>query len=158
MLTVSWFAVVSSRCSHLVSDMIMQKISKLANIWHLVNFKLDITFWMLVTEWCLKYLYVRLILISHKASNSQKKYIDPHLDHYDVNAITEFFVYFFPLCFFFFFNNGPSNVHKLSYLKGGGVGQKLPILLSKKMTKRGGGGQKLLILRQHILWMAPKLS
>ena len=62
---------------------------------------------------------------------------------------------FFPLCFFFFFNNGPSNVHKLSYLKGGGVGQKLPILLSKKMTNRGGGGQKSPILRRHSLWMAP---
>ena len=56
--------------------------------------------------------------------------------------LRSFLFMFFPLCFFFFFNNGPSNVHKLSYLKGGGVGQKLPILLSKKMTKRGGEGVK----------------
>ena len=38
-------------------------------------------------------------------------------------------------------------VHKLCRLKGGeGGGQKLPILLSKKMTKKGGGdrgGQKI---------------
>ena len=33
--------------------------------------------------------------------------------------------------------------------------QKLPILLSKKTTKRGGGGQTLPILRQHSLWTAP---
>ena len=38
---------------------------------------------------------------------------------------------------------------------GRGGGQKLPILLSKKTTKRGGGGQKLPILRRHSLWMAP---
>ena len=36
----------------------------------------------------------------------------------------------------------------------------LPILLSKKTTKRGGGGQKLPVLRQHSrlqhsLWTAP---
>ena len=36
----------------------------------------------------------------------------------------------------------------------GGGGQKLPILLSKKTTKRGGGGQKLQILRRHSLWTA----
>ena len=36
-----------------------------------------------------------------------------------------------------------------------GVGQKLPILPSKKMTKRVGGGQKLPILRRHSLWTAP---
>ena len=34
--------------------------------------------------------------------------------------------------------------------------QKLPILLSKKTTKRGGGGQKSPILRRHSLWTAPK--
>ena len=35
-------------------------------------------------------------------------------------------------------------VHKLSHLKGGVGGQKLPILLSKKTTKRGkGGGSKI---------------
>ena len=34
--------------------------------------------------------------------------------------------------------------------------QKLRILCSKKMTKRGGGGQKLLILRRHSLLTAPK--
>ena len=38
---------------------------------------------------------------------------------------------------------------------GRGGGQKLPILLSKKTTKKGGGGQKLSILRRHSLWMAP---
>ena len=37
----------------------------------------------------------------------------------------------------------------------GGRGQKLPILLSKKTTKRGGGGQKSPILRRHSLWTAP---
>ena len=37
----------------------------------------------------------------------------------------------------------------------GGEGQKLPILLSKKTTKRGGGGQKLPILRRHSIWTAP---
>ena len=35
---------------------------------------------------------------------------------------------------------------------------KLLILLSKKTTKRKGGGQKLSILRQHSLWMAPNRS
>ena len=35
-------------------------------------------------------------------------------------------------------------------------GQKLPMLLSKKTTKRGGGGQKLPILRQQSLWTASK--
>ena len=35
-----------------------------------------------------------------------------------------------------------------------GGGQKLPILLSKKTTKRGGGGQKSQILRRHRLWTA----
>ena len=39
---------------------------------------------------------------------------------------------------------------------GRGGGQKFPILLSKKTTKRGGGGQKLPILRQHSLWTSPK--
>ena len=38
-------------------------------------------------------------------------------------------------------------VHKLCRLKGGGEGQKLPNLPSKKTTKRGGGGQKSPILR-----------
>ena len=38
----------------------------------------------------------------------------------------------------------------------GGMGQKLPTLLSEKTTKRGGGGQKLPILRRHSLWTAPK--
>ena len=38
---------------------------------------------------------------------------------------------------------------------GRGGGQKLPILLSKKTTKRGGGGQKSPILRRHCLWTAP---
>ena len=39
---------------------------------------------------------------------------------------------------------------------GRGGGQKLPILLSKKTTKRGGGGgQKLPLLRRHRLWTAP---
>ena len=38
----------------------------------------------------------------------------------------------------------------------GGRGQKLPILLSKKTTKRGGGGQKSPILRRHSLWTDPK--
>ena len=49
-------------------------------------------------------------------------------------------------------------VYKLCRLKGGGRGQKLPILLSKKTTKRvggGGAGQKLQILRRHSLWTAP---
>ena len=32
---------------------------------------------------------------------------------------------------------------------------KLPILLTKKTTKREGGGQKTLILRRHSLWTAP---
>ena len=36
--------------------------------------------------------------------------------------------------------------------------QKLPILLSKKTTKRGGGGQKSPILRRHSLWTAPYLK
>ena len=39
--------------------------------------------------------------------------------------------------------------------QGGRGGQKLPILLSKKTTKRGGGGQKSPILRRHSLWTAP---
>ena len=38
---------------------------------------------------------------------------------------------------------------------GGEGGQKSPILLSKKTTKRGRGGQKSPILRQHSLWTAP---
>ena len=39
---------------------------------------------------------------------------------------------------------------------GEGGGQKLPILLSKKTTKRrGGGGQKFPILRLDILLTAP---
>ena len=39
--------------------------------------------------------------------------------------------------------------------QGGRGGQKLPILPSKKTTKRGGGGQKSPILRRHSLWTAP---
>ena len=40
--------------------------------------------------------------------------------------------------------------------QGGRVGgQKFPILLSKKTTKRGGGGQKFPILRRHSLWTEP---
>ena len=39
--------------------------------------------------------------------------------------------------------------------QGGGVGQKMPILISKKTTKRGGG-IKSLILRRHSLWTAPR--
>ena len=35
--------------------------------------------------------------------------------------------------------------------------QKLPILPSKKTTKRGGGGQKSPIVRRHSLWTAPYL-
>ena len=31
----------------------------------------------------------------------------------------------------------------------------MPILISKKTTKRGGGGQKSPILRRHSLWTAP---
>ena len=31
----------------------------------------------------------------------------------------------------------------------------MPILLSKKTTKKGRGGQKLSILRQYSLWTAP---
>ena len=42
--------------------------------------------------------------------------------------------------------------------KRGGGGQKLPILHSKNTTKRGGGGQKLSILRRHSLWTAPKVK
>ena len=38
----------------------------------------------------------------------------------------------------------------------GREGQKLPLYLVKKTTKRGGGGQKLPILRRHSLWTAPK--
>ena len=37
----------------------------------------------------------------------------------------------------------------------GGGGQKFPILLSKKTTKRGGLGQNFLILRGHSLWTTP---
>ena len=48
---------------------------------------------------------------------------------------------------------GPSINYVVS--RGEGGGQKLPILLSKKTTKRGGGGQKLSILRRHSLWTAP---
>ena len=33
--------------------------------------------------------------------------------------------------------------------------QKLPVLPSKKTTKRAGEGQESLILRQHSLWMGP---
>ena len=39
--------------------------------------------------------------------------------------------------------------------QGGRGGQILPILLSKKTTKRGRGGQKSQILRRHSLWTTP---
>ena len=48
-------------------------------------------------------------------------------------------------------------VNKLFRLKGGG-GQKLLILHGKKTTKRWGGCKKLLILRRHSSWTAPKWS
>ena len=51
---------------------------------------------------------------------------------------------------------GPSINYVVS--RGEGGGQKLPILLSKKTTKRGGGGQKLPILRRHSLWTAPNYA
>ena len=51
---------------------------------------------------------------------------------------------------------GQGAVHKLCRRKGGGGGQELPILPSKKTTKRGGGSQKLPILRRHSLWTAPR--
>ena len=50
-------------------------------------------------------------------------------------------------------NKGPSINYVIS--RGEGGGQKMPILLSKKTTKRGVGGQKLPILKRHSLWMAP---
>ena len=40
-------------------------------------------------------------------------------------------------------------------LQEGGGGQKLLILHSKKMTKKGEGGKKSPILRRHSLWTAP---
>ena len=43
----------------------------------------------------------------------------------------------------------------MSSQRGREGGQKLPILPSKKTTKRGGGGQKSPILRRHSLWKAP---
>ena len=39
---------------------------------------------------------------------------------------------------------------------GGRGGQKLPILQSKKTTKREEGGQNFPNLRRDSLWMAPK--
>ena len=39
--------------------------------------------------------------------------------------------------------------------QGGRGGQKLPILLCKKTTKREGGCQKSPILRRHSLWTTP---
>ena len=51
-------------------------------------------------------------------------------------------------------SKGPSINYVVS--RGEGGGQKLPILLGKKTTKRWGGGQKSPILRQHSLWTAPK--
>ena len=53
------------------------------------------------------------------------------------------------------YDKGPSINYVVS-VGGKGGGQKLPILHSKKTTKREGGGQNLPILRQHSLWTAPK--
>ena len=49
---------------------------------------------------------------------------------------------------------GPSINYVVSVGEEGG--QKLPILQSKKTTKREEGGQNFSTLRQHSLWMAPK--
>ena len=50
------------------------------------------------------------------------------------------------------YHKGPSINYVVS---GGGGGQKMPNLLSKKTTRRGAGGQKSPILRQHSLRTAP---
>ena len=52
------------------------------------------------------------------------------------------------------------NQWKLTVCNGYYLGQariflKMPILFSKKTTKRGGGGQKSQILRRHSLWTPP---